>query len=589
MKYKFLLALALCISLFTSCNKGKTNPPFSPIGQDEIPNNEIWYTTTDGKEVFPLVTDGFGAKYISTTYREDKGIMLFEAAVTDIPAGAFAYSDPLETMTLPKTVKTIGDYAFDQCRGLMDINLDEGIETIGKHAFCSCEKLTRGMTFPKSLTKISAEAFKDVYLPTITFSSDNVPTVEETAFSEDLFFLIKVPADKYDDYKSNLGYYSKYMMTNHTVTKDDSACWMKYLPDAMPLYMITIPGSHDADTYDCHCLVCDYSIIFGNWRELLNIFAQDQGYDLAEQCNLGSRYFDLRPAVLAGIDDNGISVDFYRNPGGAVHVFHGYQNLYSLGANCDDFTADIAMFQMYICGRDYKDAVEDLITWVKQNNTEFLIVDSQMEIYDSSDPQRDITRDKVVSFQKDWIANGDVVPFRPGLTLGDVRGKVLLLDESDLSEVDGAAIFNEDKGTLGNSNGVVYYTKQSDYKYDHADYQWDLKKLGSIQSQAEKYAKMDKTREIWNFNQTNGVLMDNITIIPEFDIQIPILEVPFPAEFAQEVQPLVANYIQNGLPDGPAGIISMDFVGVNGITISNYSYNVRGDELPSLIFLHNFK
>lgn len=44
---------------------------------DEIPNNEIWYTSTDGSVVTPHSSDVFGAKILSNTYTDGKGIIKF--------------------------------------------------------------------------------------------------------------------------------------------------------------------------------------------------------------------------------------------------------------------------------------------------------------------------------------------------------------------------------------------------------------------------------------------------------------------------------------------------------------------------------
>lgn len=588
MKYKFLLALALCFSLFTSCNKGKTNPPFSPIGQDEIPDNEIWYTTTDGKEVFPLVTDGFGANYISTTYREDKGIMLFDAAVTDIPAGAFAYSDPLETMTLPKTVKTIGDYAFDQCRGLKDINLDEGIETIGKHAFCSCKKLTGTMSFSKELKKIEADAFKDVYFPTVSFHSDKVPSLDDSAFDEEAFFAIYVPSDKYDDYKANLGHYAGYILHNQTVTKDNTKDWMSFLPDAMPLHMVTIPGSHDCCTYNLFSAFNAYDS--GLLQELgllsddfLVPFAQVQVADCADQFDKGIRYFDMRTAISPTYDIGPIHCDVYENPNGTVEIHHGYGDLFSVNGDVI-YTSDYLtqIFQIYISHTSYQDAVNQVINKVK-GTSEFAIIKQQVEIYHDSDPQKKHTIDKVLSMQDDWINSGDIVIFRPGLTVGDVRGKVIFWndDMGKFGQNQGAGSVT-DSYILTSDDSFVEYTQQSNYEVHEQNCQGE--KLGYIKDHAEKYAGRDLRRERWSVNQTNCYYMEEYVIEAiEGIIEIPThIFLPHPYEAANRLHPLLLDYLSNELPVKPAGIITMDFTGKS-------DGGFCGDEIPSAIFLHNFK
>ena len=53
-------------------------------------------------------------------------------------AGAF-----LERIILPDTVNKIGDYAFYNCRNLVELVIDEGLTQIGSDVFKNCFKLTR--------------------------------------------------------------------------------------------------------------------------------------------------------------------------------------------------------------------------------------------------------------------------------------------------------------------------------------------------------------------------------------------------------------------------------------------------------------
>ena len=48
------------------------------VHAEEIPNNEIWYTSSDGKVVTPNKSDAFGASIISNTYSNGKGVIKFD-------------------------------------------------------------------------------------------------------------------------------------------------------------------------------------------------------------------------------------------------------------------------------------------------------------------------------------------------------------------------------------------------------------------------------------------------------------------------------------------------------------------------------
>uniref|UniRef100_UPI00259B88D9 leucine-rich repeat protein n=1 Tax=uncultured Porphyromonas sp. TaxID=159274 RepID=UPI00259B88D9 len=69
-----------------------------------------------------------------------------------------AYCSSENTYSVPCTVKTIGDYAFRECKSLTSITLPEGLKTIGSGAFCGCDNLT-SITLPKSLTNIEGNPF----------------------------------------------------------------------------------------------------------------------------------------------------------------------------------------------------------------------------------------------------------------------------------------------------------------------------------------------------------------------------------------------------------------------------------------------
>ena len=83
--------------------------------------------------------------------------------VTSIPDKFFYtyYSKPsefrLESIILPKSIKSIGEKAFFDCKTLTKIELPEGLESIGDRAFDDCAGLTE-VKFPKSLKQIGGFA-----------------------------------------------------------------------------------------------------------------------------------------------------------------------------------------------------------------------------------------------------------------------------------------------------------------------------------------------------------------------------------------------------------------------------------------------
>ena len=124
--------------------------------------------------------------------------------VETISDGAFSGSS-LQSITLPDTLHTIGNYAFNSCTSLTSLTLPDSVEsietstfngctslssltlssslqTIGNQAIYNCPELT-SITLPASVTSIDNEAFAFCSkLESITFLSSTPPTVGSTIF-----------------------------------------------------------------------------------------------------------------------------------------------------------------------------------------------------------------------------------------------------------------------------------------------------------------------------------------------------------------------------------------------------------------------
>ena len=105
------------------------------------PNNEIWYTSTDGKVVTPRESDAFGADIVSNTYANGKGVISFSADVTQIGDQAFFYCQTLQSILLPETVNAIGIQAFAYCNAMQSIAIPENADSFGFLCFSPCKSL----------------------------------------------------------------------------------------------------------------------------------------------------------------------------------------------------------------------------------------------------------------------------------------------------------------------------------------------------------------------------------------------------------------------------------------------------------------
>ncbi len=128
------------------------------VHAEEIPNNEIWYTSKNEQIVELYETVRFGARIVSNTYSNGKGVIKFDNSVTSIGGDAFYYCSNLTSITIPNSVTSIGDAAFYYCSGLTSITIPNSVTSIGYSAFEGCSGLT-SIDIPNSVTSIGSYAF----------------------------------------------------------------------------------------------------------------------------------------------------------------------------------------------------------------------------------------------------------------------------------------------------------------------------------------------------------------------------------------------------------------------------------------------
>ena len=102
------------------------------------PNNEIWYTSTDGEIVNPYYANRFGATMVSNTYENGKGVIRCDGAITKIDVEAFMGCSRFASMSLPEGVWTINEDAFSGCSNLRKITLPKSLRCISYAAMRTC-------------------------------------------------------------------------------------------------------------------------------------------------------------------------------------------------------------------------------------------------------------------------------------------------------------------------------------------------------------------------------------------------------------------------------------------------------------------
>ena len=109
-------------------------------------------------------------------------------AFTDCPDRAvypssYSYlNTSLKLVNIPKTVKTIGSFAFECCTALTTINfLGDGLESIVGYAFTKCTAL-KSFEFPSTLKTIGSNVFSFSALSGSVTIPDNVTLIGSSAF-----------------------------------------------------------------------------------------------------------------------------------------------------------------------------------------------------------------------------------------------------------------------------------------------------------------------------------------------------------------------------------------------------------------------
>ena len=159
--------------VFTGCTSLKfIDSPLIPFFKDA----DFIYRKMDDSSVY---VDGFVGKKSEIIVPDH----VKNFAVVKIARCAFVENKTLETVTIPDTVKMIGDGAFEACSSLKAICIPKSVSQIGASAFYACTSL-KSIVVPNSVTTINSGTFSEcTSLETITIPN-SVETIGDCAFEE---------------------------------------------------------------------------------------------------------------------------------------------------------------------------------------------------------------------------------------------------------------------------------------------------------------------------------------------------------------------------------------------------------------------
>ena len=93
----------------------------------------------------------------------------------------FVNCNAITNVTIPNSVTTIGDYAFQGCTGLTSIVIPDSVTSIGEGAFLNCTGLT-SVTIGNSVTSIGVNAFQGCRDLTNITIPNSVTSINSYAF-----------------------------------------------------------------------------------------------------------------------------------------------------------------------------------------------------------------------------------------------------------------------------------------------------------------------------------------------------------------------------------------------------------------------
>ena len=161
-------------------DKYNEEPPIGGGDDQNIPNNQIWYTSV-GDNVISVGNSGaFGSAITSHKFENGKGVITCAGDITLIGNEAFLSCDKLLTITIPQSVKSIEERAFWGCSSLESITLPDAVTTIRERAFEDCKAL-KSVVLPQSLESIGICAFSDTALENVQLPSQ-LKTIGASAF-----------------------------------------------------------------------------------------------------------------------------------------------------------------------------------------------------------------------------------------------------------------------------------------------------------------------------------------------------------------------------------------------------------------------
>ena len=160
----FLFVIVIFLCCFGSIDS-KAEGKFGDFYYEEV-SNGVKITSYYGNNVDVVIPDDIDGK-----------------PVVEIGRSVFYVNSSIKSVTIPKTVKSIGTKAFSYCKNLEKVTFTgAGLENIEERAFESCEKLSQ-FSFPNTLHSIGECAFIYCALTNVDLTNAPMTSMGRSIFS----------------------------------------------------------------------------------------------------------------------------------------------------------------------------------------------------------------------------------------------------------------------------------------------------------------------------------------------------------------------------------------------------------------------
>ena len=203
-----------------------------------VPDDEIWYTSSDGNIVKPYRASSL-PEIDTNIYSDGKGVIKFKTDITSIGNLAFRICSNLASIEIPNSVTSIGEGAFRDCAGLTTIDIPNSVTSIGTEAFCNSGLTT--IVIPNSVISIESGAFYNCSNLTSVTIPNSVTSIGGSAFRSTGLISVTIPNSVTSIGIHNFSYCSS--LTSVTIPNSITSIGDYAFRNCNSLTSVTIPNS----------------------------------------------------------------------------------------------------------------------------------------------------------------------------------------------------------------------------------------------------------------------------------------------------------------------------------------------------------